>query len=305
MTDQQTKKKSRQSLLSDVSARLLSNGGQEMTASQLKPYPSRRRLLNLSQNISEALLPEYYCLDRDNREALQFHVGHLLAKAAAELKDQVVIALEQEEGPDAGVAEAAEAIANEVIMALPPIRGQLLQDAGFALERDPAARSMDEIILCYPGFRALMYHRLAHSMFIAGVPLIPRIISEHSHSETGIDIHPGARINSPVFIDHGTGIVIGETCRIGRRVTIYQGVTLGAKSFPRDADGAVVKGQDRHPIVEDDAVIYSGATILGRVTIGEGAVVGGNVWITRDVAPRSRVLQSPGRQQSFSGGGGI
>ena len=168
-----------------------------------------------------------------------------------------------------------------------------------------AAYSPDETIFCYPGVLAITNYRLAHELLVLGVPLIPRMITEHAHSITGIDIHPGASIGESFFIDHGTGVVIGETCIIGNRVRIYQGVTLGAKSFPLDEEGKPVKGIERHPVVEDDVVIYSGATILGRVVIGRGSVIGGNVWLTRSVPPYSRITQVQARQEIFEGGAGI
>jgi serine O-acetyltransferase len=164
---------------------------------------------------------------------------------------------------------------------------------------------VDEAIFCYPGFNAITHHRIAHELHRLGVPLIPRIISEIAHSETGIDIHPGAGIGGSFFIDHGTGVVIGETAQIGERVRLYQGVTLGAKSFPLDEKGHPIKGIPRHPIVEDDVVVYSGATILGRITIGRGSSIGGNVWITRSVPAGSRITQAQARADTFEGGGGI
>jgi serine O-acetyltransferase len=169
-----------------------------------------------------------------------------------------------------------------------------------AFQGDPAARSVDEVLLCYPGVRALISHRLAHQLYGLKLPLIARVIAELAHADTGIDIHPGATIGAGCFIDHGTGVVIGETAVLGERVRIYQNVTLGAKSFPTDGDGNPLKGQPRHPIVEDEAVIYAGATVLGRVTIGRGAVIGGNVWLTRSVAPGSVITQAD--MQSHSGG---
>ena len=172
------------------------------------------------------------------------------------------------------------------------MRVLLDSDVLAAYQGDPAARSVDEVLLCYPGVRALISHRLAHELYKLGLPLISRVIAELAHADTGIDIHPGATIGRGCFIDHGTGVVIGETAVIGERVRIYQNVTLGAKSFPTDGDGNLVKGQPRHPIVEDEAVIYAGATVLGRVTIGRGAVIGGNVWLTRSVAPGSLVTQA-------------
>ena len=181
----------------------------------------------------------------------------------------------------------------------------LISDVRAAYEGDPAATSPDEAVFCYPGVLAITKHRLAHELYRLGVPLLPRMISEQAHSVTGIDIHPGATVGRGFFIDHGTGVVVGETCLIGDRVRIYQGVTLGAKSFPLDDYGNPVKGIPRHPIIEDDVVIYSGATILGRVTIGTGSVIGGNVWLTRSVDPYSRLTTQPPRRELFEHGAGI
>jgi serine O-acetyltransferase len=183
--------------------------------------------------------------------------------------------------------------------------GLLESDVRAAYEGDPAAKSLDEVMLCFPGIAAITYHRIAHTLYRLKVPLLARIISEFSHSSTGIDIHPGAKIGKSFFIDHGTGVVVGETSVIGERVRIYQGVTLGAKSFPVDANGVIIKGADRHPIIEDDVVIYAGATILGRITIGKGSSIGGNVWLTRSVPPNSRIAQAQVRTEVFDAGGGI
>jgi len=166
-----------------------------------------------------------------------------------------------------------------------------------AFRGDPAARSVDEVLLCYPGIVAIIHHRIAHHLYDAGLPLLARMTSELAHSATGIDIHPGAQIGKSFFIDHGTGVVIGETAIIGERVRIYQAVTLGAKRFEADDTGQLVKGQPRHPIVENDVVIYAGATILGRITIGEGSSIGGNVWLTRSVPPGSNVSQANAQNQ--------
>ena len=171
--------------------------------------------------------------------------------------------------------------------------------------RDPAARNVDEVLVCYPGIMAIMHYRFAHVLHGLGVPLIARMISEIAHSVTGIEIHPGAQIGGSFFIDHGTGVVIGETAIIGQNVRLYQAVTLGAKRFPVDENGALVKGNVRHPIVEDDVVIYAGATILGRITIGRGSTIGGNVWLTRSVPPGSNISQAQMRQEVFEGGAGI
>ncbi|OFZ70208.1 MAG: hypothetical protein A3K03_01380 [Bdellovibrionales bacterium RIFOXYD1_FULL_44_7] len=178
---------------------------------------------------------------------------------------------------------------------LPDVGRVLMTDADAAYKGDPAATSREEAIFSYPGLLAITNQRLAHELNKLGVPLIPRIITEHAHSITGIDIHPGAKIDEEFFIDHGTGVVIGETCVIGKRVRIYQGVTLGAKSFPLDERGNPIKGIERHPIIEDDVIIYAGATILGRIRIGKGSVIGGNVWITSDLPAGSRISQVEAR----------
>jgi serine O-acetyltransferase len=178
-------------------------------------------------------------------------------------------------------------------------------DLRAAFEGDPAAPSVDEALLCYPGITAVVHHRIAHQLHREGVPLLPRMIAALAHATTGVDIHPAARIGSSFFIDHGTGVVIGETCQIGDRVRLYQGVTLGAKSFEVDDDGNPKKGVPRHPIVEDDVVIYANATVLGRITVGRGSVIGGNVWLTRSLPPGSRVSQASLQKEAFSDGGGI
>jgi serine O-acetyltransferase len=187
--------------------------------------------------------------------------------------------------------DEAENIASEFIGRLPHLRRLLATDVIAAYEGDPAATSYGEVISCYPAIRAIMGYRVAHELHLLGVPLIPRIITEMAHSETGIDIHPAAPIGSHFTIDHGTGVVIGATCIIGNHVKLYQGVTLGAKSFPLDEQGNPIKGIERHPILEDNVIVYSNSTILGRITIGRDAVIGGNVWVTEDVPPGTKVLQ--------------
>ncbi|MCY1435188.1 Serine acetyltransferase [compost metagenome] len=187
-------------------------------------------------------------------------------------------------------------------LTLPELHRLLDDDVMAAFRGDPAARSVDEVLLCYPGIRAMIHHRIAHHLFRDGLPLLARITSELAHSATGIDIHPGAQIGRSFFIDHGTGVVIGETAVIGERVRIYQAVTLGAKRFEADEAGQLIKGQPRHPIVEDDVVIYAGATILGRITIGAGSSIGGNVWLTRSVPPGSNVTQANVQNQVGNAG---
>ncbi len=185
-----------------------------------------------------------------------------------------------------------KALVNAWLERLPEVQRMLTLDARAAYEGDPAATSPEEVVCCYPGFLAISYHRLAHELYRLGVPLVPRAISERAHSLTGIDIHPGARIGERFFIDHGTGIVIGETAVLGRGVSLYQGVTLGAKKFELDEHGNPVKGVPRHPILEDGVIVYAEATILGRVTIGRGSVIGGNVWLTESVPPGSKITHS-------------
>jgi serine O-acetyltransferase len=182
-------------------------------------------------------------------------------------------------------------VTSEFALCLPKVRAELESDVRAAYEGDPAATSIDEAVFCYPGITAITNHRIAHQLYVLGVPLIPRIVAEIAHADTGVDIHPGAQIGASFFIDHGTGVVIGETTIIGERVRLYQGVTLGAKSFPLDEHGHPMKGIPRHPVVEDDVEIYAGATILGRITIGRGSSIGGNVWLTHAVPEGSKVTQ--------------
>lgn len=194
--------------------------------------------------------------------------------------------------PRLEIDERAAEIIRRFAAALPDLRRLLDTDVDAAFRGDPAARSVDEVLICYPSLLAIIHHRLAHQLHLLGAPLVARIVSEVAHGKTGIDIHPGAQIGESFFIDHGTGVVIGETAIVGDRVRLYQGVTLGARSFPADELGSLIKNIPRHPIVEDDVVIYAGATILGRVTIGSGSEIGGNVWLTSDVPAGSRVTQA-------------
>jgi len=197
-----------------------------------------------------------------------------------------------------GLEREAARIIGAFAASLPGLRRLLDRDVEAAYIGDPAARSVDEVLLCYPGVLAIIHQRLAHRLYALGAPIVARIIAEIAHAETGIDIHPGARIGESFFIDHGSGVVIGETAIIGDRVRLYQAVTLGARSFPADESGTLTKGLERHPIVEDDVVIYAGATILGRVTIGKGAVIGGNVWLTESVAAGSVIHQANAEREA-------
>lgn len=199
--------------------------------------------------------------------------------------------------PAFSTGEEARRITARFLARLPAVRSQLAEDVEAALDGDPAARSFGEIVAAYPSIEAVATYRIAHELHVLGVPLLPRIVTEQAHARTGIDIHPGARIGRRFFIDHGTGVVIGETCEIGDNVKLYQGVTLGARSFARDEGGAMVRGRKRHPTLEDDVTIYAGATILGGETvIGRGSVIGGNVWLTHSVEPCTLVQIAEPRQ---------
>lgn len=273
--------------------------------------PSQHILGRLILEFRTVLFPGYFGTTSElTSEGLHFHVGATLDRLVRTLGEQVqrgfcFACRERVPGNCPQCRERAEHATREFVKCLPEVRRLLATDVQAAYVGDPAATSPAETIVCYPGILALTCHRLAHELHRLEVPLLPRIVSELAHALTGIDIHPGARIGESCFIDHGTGVVIGETCEIGRRVRIYQGVTLGARSFPVDEHGHLVKGIPRHPIVEDDVVIYGGATVLGRITIGAGSVIGGNVWLTHSVPAGSRVSQSEARQERYSGGAGI
>ena len=257
--------------------------------------PSRKALASIVEGLSAALFPNRLGLPDLNDEGIDYYVGYTLDVALRELVAQVGRELQFASGSET-LSDADRSRAKEIVQSfakrLPHIRGLLDSDLRAAYEGDPAARTMDEVLVCYPGITAIAHHRLAHELHKLGTPLTARMISEIAHSVTGIEIHPGAQIGPSFFIDHGTGVVIGETAIIGKHVRLYQAVTLGAKRFPVDEHGALVKGNLRHPIVEDDVVIYAGATILGRITIGRGSTIGGNIWLTRSVPAGSTISQA-------------
>ncbi len=270
--------------------------------------PSREALETMVTDLRAALFPAHFDAADLSAGGLRRHIGRRLETALVALREQVrrgLLACASSEDDPAAWERRAVEVVGEFSRRLPTIRVLLGSDALAAYEGDPAATSTDEVLFCYPGIVAITHHRIAHELYTLEVPLIPRMISELAHAATGIDIHPGARIGASFFIDHGTGVVIGETCIIGERVRLYQGVTLGAKSFPADEHGHPIKGRPRHPIVEDDVTIYAGATILGRVTIGRGSSIGGNVWLTRSVPPGSTVTQAQARSEVFEDGSGI
>jgi serine O-acetyltransferase len=261
------------------------------------PMPSVELLSEIVERLRSVLFPGFFKESFITPENMAYFVGSKLEKVRRELTVQVergfCFACDKDEHScSADCSVRAENLCNQFLQTLPEVRRLLATDVQAAFAGDPAAKNPGETIFCYPSIRAVTNHRIAHELHKLGVPLIPRIISEMAHSATGIDIHPGATVGESFFIDHGTGTVIGETCIIGRNVRLYQGVTLGAKSFPKGENGHLVKGIARHPIVEDNVTIYSGATILGRITIGEGAVIGGNVWVVDDVTPGTRIYRN-------------
>jgi serine O-acetyltransferase len=267
-----------------------------------KPLPSREAIAEILCDLLDILYPGYFRRQNLHIGNVEYHVGDLIDGLHDKLTTQIARAMRHEESctaPCDRVASDLESLAQqktvELLRRLPDVRLILEQDVQAAFEGDPAAKSFHEIIFCYPGVEAVSIYRIAHELLLLGVPLIPRMMTEFAHSKTGIDIHPGARIGPGFFIDHGTGVVIGETCDIGTSVKLYQGVTLGALSFPRDASGNIIRGMKRHPTLEDDVVVYANATILGGDTvIGKGTVIGSNVWIMQSVAPGTVVsLEKP------------
>jgi serine O-acetyltransferase len=260
------------------------------------PLPSSKELEEIIELTRSILFPGFYGMTSVNIQTIRYRIGVDTERLNKLLCRQVMAGLCFNEDCHCDNAadtrrclqEEAEKIAENIILKLPKLRKILSTDVQAAFDGDPAAANLGEVIDCYPAIKALTNYRLAHELVLENVPLIPRMIAEMAHSETGIDIHPAATIGTHFTIDHGTGVVIGATCVIGNHVKLYQGVTLGAKSFPLDKEGKPIKGIPRHPILEDNVIVYANATILGRITIGKGAVVGANVWVTRDMKPRSK-----------------
>ena len=265
--------------------------------------PSRTEVISVVETLRSVIFPGFFGPADLTRDNMKFHMGATLDGVRRTLNEQVRRGLCfgcERKGNPTDCRERAKTITHAFLESLPELRRTLLTDVEAAYEGDPAALSREETIFCYPGVRAITNFRLAHKLHTLGVPILPRMITEHAHSRTGIDIHPGATVGTHFFIDHGTGVVIGETCILGNHVRIYQGVTLGAKSFPLDDKGKPIKGIPRHPILEDDVVVYAGATILGRVTIGSGTVVGGNVWLTHSVPSGSKISQPEAAAESIT-----
>lgn len=270
----------------------LFHGGEE-------PLPQKKEVIAILRGLQEVIYPGYFGEQDLYREYLRAHLADQLFALARRLAGEVRKALQApcrmlEQGQHC-VRQSADAqeIVTEFYERLPEVMELVAGDVRAAWEGDPAASCLEEVILAYPGVKAVFTYRIAHLLKVLGVPLIPRIMTEFAHNETGVDIHPGARIGREFFIDHGTGVVIGETTVIGDRVKLYQGVTLGALSLPRDRSGTLLRGGKRHPTLEDDVIVYAGATILGGETVvGRGSVIGGNVWLVTSVPPFSRVTLS-------------
>ncbi len=258
-----------------------------------EPMPSWRVISEAVDIVRAIVFPGYFGESVQEMHTLSYKTGMNVDRVYKLLCEQIYAGLcygNPEMDRESAVA-ASQKMALSFIEYLPTLRSKLAKDVEATYNGDPAATGFGEVISCYPGIKAVSNYRMAHRLLELGVPLIPRIISEIAHSETGIDIHPGALIGNYFTIDHGTGIVIGETCIIGDNVKLYQGVTLGAKSFPLDENGNPIKGIPRHPILEDNVIVYSNATILGRVTVGQGAVIGGNIWVTENVPAGAHIVQ--------------
>lgn len=274
--------------LSDISSSELHHYGIEGV-----PFPSVQELREIVELCRSVLFPGYYGKSVLNG-ALQYHIGVGVERLYEKLVKQVMAGLAFAQGEDfveqEVVRDAAVRRVKRFIEGLPALRQILSTDVTAMYRNDPAAHNLGEVILCYPGMRAITNYRIAHALDQLDSPLIPRMITELAHSETGIDIHPSAQIGHSFAIDHGTGVVIGATAILGHNVTLYQGVTLGAKNFPQEEDGSLVKGIARHPILGNNVVVYANATILGRITIGDGSTIGGNLWVTHDVPADTKLF---------------
>ncbi len=272
--------------------------GDGVSYAEKASIPERSAIISILEDLLDLLFPGYAGKREMSAAGEYFTTGSLLNQIHAGLSRQIAKAFSYKcsRGDcEGGCQERGSSVAAGILCRLPDIRNLLLDDVQAAIDGDPATQSMDEIILAYPGFKCICIHRIAHELYVEKVPLIPRVMSEYAHTITGIDINPGATIGRHFFIDHGTGVVIGETAVIGDNVKLYQGVTLGALSFPKDSSGNLIKGHKRHPNIEDNVTIYAESTILGNVTIGHDSVIGGNVWLTESVPPFSKVTVEPAK----------
>lgn len=271
----------------------------EMTHLEGGNLPSRETIWSIVEDLLRLLFPGF--LESTQPELDEFAARTFLRVRAVErrLRDEIEKGLHFDGHPSLSEEECrqkAESATLELLSEIPSVRDVLSTDIEAAYDGDPAARSSEEIIVAYPGLQAIAVYRLAHILWLREIPLVPRVMTEYAHSRTGIDMHPGAKIGKRFFVDHGTGVVIGETCTIGENVRIYQGVTLGARSFAKDEQGRLIKGIKRHPDLEDGVIVYSGATILGDVRIGKGSIVGGNVWLTHSVPADTKIIVRPPQQ---------
>lgn len=259
--------------------------------------PLEQNILSIIKKLLEVIFPGFSGEHSFSIGTISYSIGNILSEIYKELFDQVFLAFRYDcsarECENCDIPAMTEKAVHALLDSLPDIRETMKADIAAAFEGDPAAKSLDEIVVSYPGIKGITIQRLAHTLYHQSVPLIPRMMTEYAHSLTGIDIHPGAHLGKGLFIDHGTGVVIGETAVIGDNVKIYQGVTLGALSFPKDACGMIIKGSKRHPTIEDNVTIYSGATVLGNIVIGKGSIVGGNVWLTDSLAPGTKITLNP------------
>lgn len=281
----------------EVSSALVRGSEKSLSDSAVLSVTTRTQIIEVLGALRSLMLPGIYERFPVSLSMLEAVLDSQLKQTAIALSDIVGSVLrrgcEENSGlSPADCADMADEITIRILTGLPVLRAQLDTDIRAAFEGDPAAKSYEEIMLSYPSLEAVSIYRIAHLIHSLGVPVIPRIMTEYAHKNTGIDIHPGATIGDSFFIDHGTGVVIGETCRIGSNVKLYQGVTLGAKSFPLDGHGNPIKGIKRHPDIEDSVVIYAGATILGDIRVGHHSVIGGNVWLTDSVPPFSTVFNT-------------
>lgn len=273
------------------------------------PLPSVEQVKQMVCLVKSVIFPDYFTKRQPNETIRSYYIGVHMEELLKILTKQIAHGLQFGDDSPANttkqqVYEKAEQLTLQFVDALPEIKRLLYSDVQAMFDNDPAAPNYGEIIFCYPVVNAMTHYRIAHKLHELRVPVIPRIITELAHSKTGIDIHPGAQIGEYFAIDHGTGVVIGETCVIGNHVTLYQGVTLGSKNFKYDAQGNILN-VPRHPIIEDHVTVYSNASILGRITIGHHSVIGGNIWVTNDVAPYSRIQQTKAVEMHFEGGLGI
>ena len=265
------------------------------------PLPQLDKIIEILNDFKEVLYPGYRRRQGLHGGNISYYVGNLVDRIFNELSTQIARALQHEDvvfesrGEWYSYLEQGEQLTLKLLERLPEIRRVLATDVQAAYDGDPACKSLDEVIFCYPGLDAITVHRIAHELYLLNVPFIPRMMAEWSHKETGIDIHPGATIGESFFIDHGTGVVIGETTVIGKQVKLYQGVTLGALSFPTDSDGNIIRTMKRHPTIDDRVVVYASATILdGETIVGHDSVIGSSVWLTRSVQPHTTVtLEKP------------